>query len=470
MRYSSKQMMNFQLDTMPLEILENIGMYLVTHDYLSLRLPSRYNILPLVQTTTLQNYQLHPHCSHLNLDYLNQKILSYVIKQDHVGEFIRAAHWIATSNKDNLGSIALSYAAEKGLTMEVNILLQKAYHRQRCDSNELFILSSANGHLECVTLLHQQFKDTPTEILERSLSNAAKNNHVKIVKYLLLDPRVTKSANSVLLVACRYSSVETVHFLLELPCTDPSVRDNLAFRLVCKEMKSIYLLRLLLKDKRVDPSCQDQFAIRFTSQHGASEFVAELLGDQRVDPSALYNESIRYASKAGHTKVVELLLKDSRVDPTAENNFAIRIASSFGFADLVQLLLQHGADPSAEDNYAIQFASQNGHLEVVKILLQDGRVDPGVNHDFTVRMASKHSKKGITNENRYAEIVSVLLKHSNVDPSSMSNFSLRYAAQSGNAKIVKMLLCDNRVDPQVLTTAKRCRMDAAEDILRWYPS
>jgi hypothetical protein len=41
-----------------------------------------------------------------------------------------------------------------------------------------------------------------------------------------------------------------------------------------------------------------------------------LLSDKRVDPSAADNYAIRYASKKGHYDVVELLLADERVDPS----------------------------------------------------------------------------------------------------------------------------------------------------------
>ena len=73
------------------------------------------------------------------------------------------------------------------------------------------------------------------------------------------------------------------------------------------------------------------------------EVIKELL--KRVEPSAENNEAIRWVSGNGHLKVVKELLKDKRVDPSADNNYAIREAS------------------------------YNGHLEVVKELLKDPRVD-----------------------------------------------------------------------------------------------
>jgi hypothetical protein len=45
------------------------------------------------------------------------------------------------------------------------------------------------------------------------------------------------------------------------------------------------------------------------------------------------------ASEKGHTDVVKLLLADSRVDPTADDNYAIKKASEKGHTDVVKLLL-----------------------------------------------------------------------------------------------------------------------------------
>ena len=64
-----------------------------------------------------------------------------------------------------------------------------------------------------------------------------------------------------------------------------------------------------------------------------------LLRDPRVDPSDRNNEAIRWASKNGHESVVEILLKDSRVDPSDRYNEAIRVASEKGHLEVVKLLL-----------------------------------------------------------------------------------------------------------------------------------
>ena len=72
--------------------------------------------------------------------------------------------------------------------------------------------------------------------------------------------------------------------------------------------------------------------------------------------------------KKNKLDVIKILLP--YVDPTADNNYAIRMTSCNGHLEIVKLLLTlPGVDPTADKNHAIRLASHNGHLEVVKFLL-----------------------------------------------------------------------------------------------------
>lgn len=76
-----------------------------------------------------------------------------------------------------------------------------------------------------------------------------------------------------------------------------------------------------------------------------------------------------------HVSFIKSLLTDTKVDPSVENNYAIRWASRFGHADVVKLLLSDPrVDPSADNNYAIRCAYREHHNEVLKLLLADSRV------------------------------------------------------------------------------------------------
>ena len=111
------------------------------------------------------------------------------------------------------------------------------------------------------------------------------------------------------------------------------------------------------------------------SRTGKFFLVKLLLADKRVDPSKPNNLAIRFASQFGHVEVVKLLLADKRVNPATLNNIAIRVASRIGHLEVVKLLLADPrVDPADGNNYAIRWASEDGHLEVVNLLKQDPRV------------------------------------------------------------------------------------------------
>lgn len=138
----------------------------------------------------------------------------------------------------------------------------------------------------------------------------------------------------------------------------------------------------------IDPSINDNFAIKEASESGYTELVRLLLSDPRVDPSAFNDYALRRSAENGHAAVVLLLLQDERADPSAVNDYAIRYAAQNGRTEVVQLLLQDvRVNPAATDNHAIRLAAENGHLITVEILLRDRRVDPTANENYALRWA-----------------------------------------------------------------------------------
>jgi Ankyrin repeats (3 copies) len=92
---------------------------------------------------------------------------------------------------------------------------------------------------------------------------------------------------------------------------------------LASENGHLKVVDLLLKDPRgraepcgskaVDPSVDDQYAIKWASRLGYIEIVGLLLKDSRVDPSAEDQYAIKWAYKREHKKIMEMLLQDSRV-------------------------------------------------------------------------------------------------------------------------------------------------------------
>jgi len=92
-------------------------------------------------------------------------------------------------------------------------------------------------------------------------------------------------------------------------------------------------------------------------------------------------ESICVSIARGNTKILKMFLKDNRIDPSELNNRAIRMAAKFGNLGAVKLLLKDSrVDPSDRDpftgnyNDALNSAYEEGHTDIVKFLLADPRV------------------------------------------------------------------------------------------------
>ena len=100
--------------------------------------------------------------------------------------------------------------------------------------------------------------------------------------------------------------------------------------------------------------------------------VENLLGYSQIDPSGDNNFAIRFASTNGHTKILKVLLEEDRVDPTVDNNMAIQLVSANGHTEVVKLLLQdERVDPSDDYKYAIRYTSHNGYTGIARLLLKD---------------------------------------------------------------------------------------------------
>ncbi|KAI8844224.1 ankyrin repeat-containing domain protein [Chytridium lagenaria] len=185
-------------------------------------------------------------------------------------------------------------------------------------------------------------------------------------------------------------ATDTVHLVSHLldrltPCAftpDPSWSSLLQhlFRHAVKSGSS-RVVRFLLFTGRVDPTADDDLAIRDACERGYTDIVLILLkfsnpSYPKVDPVARSNYAMRMASQNGHARVVKVLLETGRVTPCA-----LHWAASRGHADIVRMLLDTGRfDPSHEvsgDGSALVEAAENGYAEVVDLLISEGVADGG---------------------------------------------------------------------------------------------
>jgi hypothetical protein len=153
---------------------------------------------------------------------------------------------------------------------------------------------------------------------------------------------------------------------------DFSIRDNYAIRWAtrCRYTK---IVRMLLADKRVNPLAKDNYAITTTILRGFIDTLKVLLEDPRItSTSDLLPLAIQYE----HNDIAKLLLKDKRTDPSFNYNEAIGHAFCKGNEELVRLLLaDKRVDPNICGNWT--YLSNNiDYMNVVRLLITDHRTEP----------------------------------------------------------------------------------------------
>lgn len=91
----------------------------------------------------------------------------------------------------------------------------------------------------------------------------------------------------------------------------------------------------------------------------------------------LGNTDIGAASYYGHLDKVKILLANPQVDPSTNNNYAIRWASYKGYIEIVKLLAaDRRVDPSSLNNWGIWWAFLNNHFKVVEFLFELININP----------------------------------------------------------------------------------------------
>ena len=114
----------------------------------------------------------------------------------------------------------------------------------------------------------------------------------------------------------------------------------------------LLIIKLLLYEFAVDPSVNDNTAIKFAARNGSWYY------------------SIMFASlEDSHNNIVGSY--------SVEDNYAIRETSRYGYSKIIKILFfDYRVD--FNDNGLIKLATSWEHVKVVKLLLSDLRVDPSV--------------------------------------------------------------------------------------------
>ena len=170
-------------------------------------------------------------------------------------------------------------------------------------------------------------------------------NNEDEIKELLLQHDPSERNQDAIRIAVNRShntnNLEIIHLLLSDPRVDPSVEDNILFRISSYSNKpwTAPLMKRLFQDSRVNPYCSDQLGFRNACRYGNEELVQWFLSLPDTDASILDNFPIREASAKGHLEIVRLLLQRKEVNPNFYDCYPLRFNLERGNEAMVRLLL-----------------------------------------------------------------------------------------------------------------------------------
>ena len=208
-------------------------------------------------------------------------------------------------------AIILYRAAIHGALNVLKFILYSSDYRYEITNNALnwaIRYASEYGHLEIIEMLFKD--DRVIEIWSDCIFNACRKGHTKIVRLMLQDKRInpTKSNNSAVMLTIKNNHLEIVRLLLADKRINPNFDQDILFRTICTDGNS-ELVKLCLLDKRFNPSIMHNYSIRIACENGHLDVVKILLTDQRTDPTECLCYSLNMARKNKHNHVIDLLME-----------------------------------------------------------------------------------------------------------------------------------------------------------------
>ncbi|KAI8842061.1 ankyrin repeat-containing domain protein [Chytridium lagenaria] len=223
------------------------------------------------------------------------------------------------------------------------------------------------------------------ESFGKVLDVAARHGNEEVVEKLLDRVDVTEDDSYAMRCAAEFGRFGVLKLLLERGAK-PGARSNHAIMVACRNgWENIVKLLLDWKpiirhggvvdsEDEVDPGIGNNFPLRIAASEGHIGVVRLLLRDMRVNPSADRSYALRKASENGFDEVVEVLVRDPRVDPAADDSAALRGAAEMGHVGVIRHLIGTGkVDIKARNWEAIRVAIEKGHVEVVRELVRGWR-------------------------------------------------------------------------------------------------
>lgn len=206
--------------------------------------------------------------------------------------------------------------------------------------SQALLIACQSNQLESVKVLLADEKVKSSHSQNHSLREATESHHWEIVRLLLQQKNVdlTLDSNFVLNSACTYGDIATVNVLLKDKRIIPSSQ-NLKD---AAKNNHVEIVKALLIDGRADPVIDWNYPLKLlsiASEKGWLEIVDLLLEDVRINPSRI-DEPLSLAIKNGHALIVKRFIEDKRVNSTyIDRHKALSLMVRNGFLNAATIIL-----------------------------------------------------------------------------------------------------------------------------------
>jgi ankyrin repeat protein len=201
------------------------------------------------------------------------------------------------------------------------------------------------------------------------------------LKVLLEDPRVDKKVvcPQLFVYACKKGMTDLVDMFIHKYDVDPSYNKQEGLIEACKQnIDGGHLVRIILRDKRIDPGLDDQMALRVACIHGSRDVVRILLRDPRVDVTINNNEIpiLTCGLKCKDDMSIDLF-KSGKINPLIGlNEMAISLIHNNRYNPLAVLLEHPMVKPHHLSKTLLKEARDKAHVMVYSTLTKSGKTGP----------------------------------------------------------------------------------------------
>ncbi|KAJ3357303.1 hypothetical protein HDU91_005427 [Kappamyces sp. JEL0680] len=269
-------------------------------------------------------------------------------------------------------NFTFSICAEEGLLEIVKILMATGKADPSDDANYAIRLASENGHSEIVDVLLTDRRVDPSVMDNHAIYYAALEGHRQTVEILMKDSRVNPadSQNRTFARACqRVENLDILKLLLTDPRVDPKECEAEALENAAAN-DCVEILEFLLDDLKLNASvCADRAL--YTACQSGHELCVKILLDRNSNPANPENPSIIPASKVGNPSVFKMIYADQRVDVSIRDSYAWRAAVHYGWKEIAQILIKDDRiNLSVRNHVAFPKILQHGWVEMEKLYLR----------------------------------------------------------------------------------------------------